>query len=213
MLLQLVLDESDGHGRAVDGGIDLFEEISQTADVILVTVGNDDATELILIALHVGEVRDDDIHAGHLRIRECQSAVEDEHIIGTLKNGHILADLTQSAKRNDAHRGAACGTLRLFWLLRLLDGMALVGSLCKLCLRMRLSGGRLVLAVVIGVRAAVSVIAGVGACFLATVDIVALSAVRLAAGRAVGGAGVMIVIVLIAQMNTSLFQYTVHACP
>ena len=89
---------------AVDRRIDLFEQVCKTADVILVSVRDDDAAELILVALHIGEIRDNEIHAGHFRIRERQTAVEDEHIVCALEHGHILADLVESAQERHADR-------------------------------------------------------------------------------------------------------------
>ena len=72
--------------------------------MVLVTVGNDDAANLVLVALHIGEIRNDNIHTGHIHIRECQTAVQNEHVIAALKHGHVLSDLVQTTQRNDTYR-------------------------------------------------------------------------------------------------------------
>ena len=106
MFLQLALDQTQGHACAVDRHVDLFQKVCQTADVVLVSVGDNDATNLILVALHIGEVRDDNVYTRHIHIRECQTAVQDKHIVAALEYGHILTDLVETAQGNDTHRSA-----------------------------------------------------------------------------------------------------------
>ena len=104
VFFQLALDQSQCHAGAINRHIDLFQQICQTADMVLVTVGNDDAANLVLVALHIGEIRNDNIHTGHIHIRKCQTAVQNEHVIAALKHGHVLSDLVQTTQRNDTYR-------------------------------------------------------------------------------------------------------------
>ena len=68
------------------------------------TVGDDDAFDLVLVAFHIGEVRDDDVDTEHLRFRERETAVEDDHIAIILEQGHVLADLVETAEERDFER-------------------------------------------------------------------------------------------------------------
>ena len=126
------------HAGAVNGGIDLFEQVGKTADMILVSVGNDDTTELVGIAFHIGEVGQHDVHAGHFRIGESKTAVKNEHIIAALEHSHILADLVQTAQRNDTDGRAVLFTLlgvlhrsRFLCILRI---VCILGMRCRILL-------------------------------------------------------------------------------
>ena len=56
-LFQLVADEAAGQAGAVDGQIELLQQIGDAADVVLMAVGDEQALDLILILHHKGEVR------------------------------------------------------------------------------------------------------------------------------------------------------------
>ena len=45
--------------------------------------------KITLVFLDIAEIRDDQIDAEHVAVRECHSAVEDEHIAVALKNGEM----------------------------------------------------------------------------------------------------------------------------
>ena len=112
-LLQLVFDEAAGQAGAIDGQVDLLQQIRDTANVVLVAVGDEQALDLILVLHHEGEVRDDHVHAVHVAVREDQTAVHDDHIAVALVNGHVLAHFAQAAQRVDVD-----GHSGLFGLLR-----------------------------------------------------------------------------------------------
>ena len=84
VFLQLQLNEPQGQGRGVDGGIDGLQHIGQGADVILVSVGDKEATELLLIFGKVGHIGDHQIHAVHIVLGETETAVDDDHILAIL---------------------------------------------------------------------------------------------------------------------------------
>ena len=116
VLPELSLHQRQGQLGAVYGNVDLLEQVCKSADVILMTMGQHHAPELVNIPLQVGKVRDDDIHAQHIRIRERKAAVDQEHVVGALHHGQVLADLVQTAQRNDPYRGLP-QFLRLFLVL------------------------------------------------------------------------------------------------
>ena len=122
-LLQLVFDQAAGQAGAVHRQADLLQQIGNAANVILVAVGDEQALDLILVLHHKGEVRDDHVHAEHLAVREHQTAVHDDHIAVALVDGHVLADLAQTAQRVDMD-GGRC----LLGLLRTARAAVVVGA-------------------------------------------------------------------------------------
>ena len=80
--------------------------------MILMTVSDNNASDLITISFNVSKIRYNDVDARHISIRECETAVKNEHIISTFKNCHIFSDLVQTSERYDTYRS----TLDLSWL-------------------------------------------------------------------------------------------------
>ena len=100
-LFQLIPDKAAGQAGAVDGQIELLQQIGDAADVVFVAVGDEQALDLLLILHHEGEIRDDQIHAVHVAVREDEAAVHDDHIAAALIDRHILAHFAQAAQRID----------------------------------------------------------------------------------------------------------------
>ena len=92
--------------------------------MVLVAVGDNDTAEAVLVLLKIGEVRYYQINARHVLVRECKSAVNDEHIIAALVNVEVLADLVKSAERRELHGSIA----NLPGLLLLRGALAVVAS-------------------------------------------------------------------------------------
>ena len=101
MLLQLQLNEAVGHGCAVNGTIYLPHTIGNGSDMVLVAVGHEHTPQLFLIFHQVGEVRDHQIHAIHILLRETNAAIDNDHILAVFQNCTVLTDLIQSSERND----------------------------------------------------------------------------------------------------------------
>ena len=101
MLLELVLDDAQGQAGGVDGHVQLLQNVGDGTDVILVAVGDDHAPEPVLIVDQIGKVGDDEIHAVHILVGEGHAAVNDDHILAILQDGAVLADLIQTAQRDN----------------------------------------------------------------------------------------------------------------
>ena len=101
VLLQLQLDQTVGHGGAVDGAIDLLHAVGNRADVVLVSVGDEHAPQLLLVGNQIGKVRDHQVHAVHVLLGEAHAAVHHDHVLAVLQDGDVLADFIQSAQGND----------------------------------------------------------------------------------------------------------------
>lgn len=70
--------------------------------MVLVSVGDKDAADFLFILHYIGKVRDDDVDAQHRFVRERQTAVDDEHIVPTLIDGHVLSDFIKSSQWDNA---------------------------------------------------------------------------------------------------------------
>ena len=75
--------------------------------MVLVSVREDYPAEAVAVLFEVGEIRNYQVYAGHILVRERKSAVHDEHIIAALVDVQVLAYLVQSAERGELHRCVA----------------------------------------------------------------------------------------------------------
>ena len=106
LLEQAELRQLDLHQpRSQAGGVDrrgqLLQHIRQRADVILMSVREHDSPDLFGVFLQVGDVRDDHVDAVHLLVRKAHTAVDHHNVTAVLIGRHVLADLAESAERND----------------------------------------------------------------------------------------------------------------
>ena len=97
---ELALQKSQRESGAVDGHFELVGVVRQRADVILMTVSEDDAAQLLQVVADVGDVGDDGVDAGAVLAGELHAAVHDDDVVAELEGGHILADLTDAAQKH-----------------------------------------------------------------------------------------------------------------
>ena len=107
MLLELALYKSEGKLGTVDRAGKLFEKIGYRADMILMSVGQHDTAQLILIFYDVRKIGDDKVDTQHGIIGEGHSAVDQYRIIAVFVHRDILADLVEAADKGYTHRGRA----------------------------------------------------------------------------------------------------------
>ena len=72
------------------------------ADVVFMTVGEDDALHLAAVLAQVGQIRDDVIDAQHVIFREHQAGIHHQDLTVIFVDHHILANFAQSAQGDDA---------------------------------------------------------------------------------------------------------------
>ena len=101
VLLQLQLDKAGGHAGSVDGGVDRPQHVGQRPDVVLVSVGDKDAPNLILVLNQVAHVRNDHIDAVHVVVRKAHAHVHHDDVAAVLVDGEVLANLVQTAEGNN----------------------------------------------------------------------------------------------------------------
>ena len=73
----------------------------QRTDVVLMTVGQEHAADLVFVFDQVRHVGNDQVDAVHFLIREAKTAVDDDDILAVFQNGHVLADFVESTEGND----------------------------------------------------------------------------------------------------------------
>ena len=101
VFLQLQLNQTVGHSGAMDGTVNFPHGVGNGTDVVLVAVGDEEAPQLFLVFHQVGEVGDHQIHAVHVLLREAHAAVYHDHVLAVLQDGDVLADLIQTAQRDN----------------------------------------------------------------------------------------------------------------
>ena len=84
-------------GRAVDGNIDIGEEIRHGADMVLMAVGEDEGANLLLVFLEKGEVGHDEIDAQEFGVREHHPGVDHNDVVAEADGGHVHAEFAQTA--------------------------------------------------------------------------------------------------------------------
>ena len=102
MLIELMTDERIGKPRAVDRTAETFHGIGDRADMVLVPVRDAHAADAVPVLFEVGHVGDDHVDPRHLLVRKDQPAVDDEDIVPVLDDGHVFADLSHPAQRDDS---------------------------------------------------------------------------------------------------------------
>ena len=105
MLLQLPVKERERERGPVDGERDPStspEQVRERTDVILMTVRENDRLDVVGAVAHVLEVRQHEVDAGHLRVRERQTDVDDQDPAVELDAGHVPPDLADAAEEDDA---------------------------------------------------------------------------------------------------------------
>ena len=101
MLLQLQLDDAGGQACGVDGASELLHGVGNAANMVFVAMRQEHTAYFVLVFDKIGHIGNDQINAIHLIVREAETAVNDDDILAVFKHGHILADLIQTAKRDD----------------------------------------------------------------------------------------------------------------
>ena len=103
VFLQLQLDEPGGQTGAVYRHIHLLENVGDGPDVVLMSVGDEQAPDAPLVFHQIGYVGNYQIDAVHISVRESHAAVHYDDFSAVFVYGHVFADLVEAAKRDDLH--------------------------------------------------------------------------------------------------------------
>jgi hypothetical protein len=100
MLFELAFDVGEGELRAVDGYVEVGEDPGEAADVVLVTVREDDAADLGAVLDEVGDIRDDDVDAEEFFFGEHEAGVNHDDVVAVVEREAVHAELAKSAERD-----------------------------------------------------------------------------------------------------------------
>ena len=101
VLLQLQLHQPGGHAGAVNGCGDIPQHVGQGTDVVLMAMGQENRPDLCLVANQIADIRNDHVNSVHIIVRESHSHIHNDDVIAVLVDRQVLADLVQSAQRNN----------------------------------------------------------------------------------------------------------------
>jgi hypothetical protein len=103
VLVESRLSEAERQARAPDlGDANVSEQVRQRTDVILVRMREDHRANTVSPFGQIAEVREDQVDAEMLVAREREAGVENDDLVAELEGGHVLANLPDTAKRDDA---------------------------------------------------------------------------------------------------------------
>jgi hypothetical protein len=97
MLIELAFDVGEGELGAVDGDVELGEDPGEPADVVFVSVGEDDAADLVAVLDEIADVGDDDVDAEQLFLGEHEAGVDDQDVIVVTESETVHTELAESA--------------------------------------------------------------------------------------------------------------------
>ena len=96
MFLQLVLNDTHGKPCGVHRHIDILQHIGQSADMVLVPMGDHKALDSVDIVLQIGDVRNHKVYPQHIVRRKGQSAVHHNNTVFILEGSHVQPNLLQA---------------------------------------------------------------------------------------------------------------------
>src|SRR5689334_3947173 len=101
MFFELVLDVGERKLGAVHGDVQLGQDRGQSADVVFVTVCEQDGANMIAVFEKIADVRDDDVNPEQFGFGEHETGVDDNDVVAPT-NGHAVhAEFAEAAKRYD----------------------------------------------------------------------------------------------------------------
>ena len=103
VFLETSLENAERQTRAVDRHGDLLHHIRECPDVILMSVRQDDRLHHVLVFDQIGDVRNNEVDAEHVLLREHEPGVDDDDLVVHADGGHVLSDFAKSAERYDLH--------------------------------------------------------------------------------------------------------------
>ncbi len=93
-------DERKGEASAVNGDVEIAEDVGEGADVIFVAVRENDGADVLAILLEIGDVGNDEVDAEKLGFGEHHAGVNDENVVTETKHHHVHAEFAETAERD-----------------------------------------------------------------------------------------------------------------
>ena len=102
VLFELGLDQRERQRRAVDRAFEQRPHVGHAADVVLVSVRQDEGRDAAV--LQVRQVGHDEIHAQQVRARKHHAGIDHDGGLPAGDGHHVHAELTDPAERDDLER-------------------------------------------------------------------------------------------------------------
>ena len=98
VFLEAALGHGESEGGAIDGDVELGEEIGGAADVVFVGVGKDESADFVAVLLEIGEVGGNDVDAEEFGVGEHHARVDDDDVVVVAESHGVHAELAQPAE-------------------------------------------------------------------------------------------------------------------
>ena len=103
-LVQLDRNQPMRQPRRIHRNIQLRQHIRQRANMVLVAVRNQYPPHPLRPRRQIRNIRDNQVNARHILSRKLNAAVNNDNVVAALQRHHILADLAQTAQRQNPQR-------------------------------------------------------------------------------------------------------------
>ena len=104
MLLELVANQSHREAAAVDRHVQIGKYEGQRANVVLMTMGEEDAADFVLVLKKESDVGDDHVNTEQFVVRKHHAGVDNDDGARAAEGHHVHAKFAQSAKGNNIKR-------------------------------------------------------------------------------------------------------------
>ena len=91
-----------GEAGSIHRDIELGQDEGKGAGMVFVTVGYENAPDLIPPFQQVADVRDDQVNAGHVLLWEEHTAIYCDDVLVVLQDHHVLSDFPQPSQGNNS---------------------------------------------------------------------------------------------------------------
>ena len=99
MLFQLALDVGQGELSAVDGNVQLGEDPRQAADVVFMSVGQQDCADLAPVFSQVTDIGNNNVDTQQLFFRKHQTGIDDNNVILPTEDHAVHTELAEAPQR------------------------------------------------------------------------------------------------------------------
>ena len=101
VLFEFVFQQGERELRSPHRHIEFGKNPRQSADVVFVTVGEDDGAHPLPVFDQIGNVRNNDVHAQQFRLGEHQAGVNHDDVIAPAHGHAVHSELAQAAEGHD----------------------------------------------------------------------------------------------------------------
>src|SRR5215468_7109607 len=101
MLIEFAFCQTEREVRGVNRNVDLLQHIWQRAEVIFVTVREDDRGDVLLVLLKNLEIGDTNVDAVHAFFRKAHTGIEHKHLVAVTQQCAVHSKLADTAEGND----------------------------------------------------------------------------------------------------------------